>query len=139
MSKNTDPVFTKAPVIGLAEIDTANANRDGTGAIVEVVDGQTDGVRIDQIEVKAEGDTAVGMVRLFLSFDSGVTWSLWREVPVADITPSASIETFRAVIDLTTVLNDPPLNLADATVRLGAATEIGDDFQVFARGGSFAA
>ncbi len=139
MSKNTDPVFTKSPVIGLAEIDTANANRDGTGAIVEVVDGQTDGVRIDQIEVKAQDGTAVGMVRLFLSFDSGVTWSLWREVPVADVTPSATIQAFRGVLDLTTVLNDPPLNLPDATVRLGASTENAEDFNVFARGGSFAA
>ncbi len=139
MSKNTDPVFTKSPVIGLAEIDTANANLNGTGAIEEVVDGQSDGIRIDQIEVKAREATTAGMVRLFLSFDSGVTWTLWREVPVADVTPSGTIQAFRGVLDLTTVLNDPPLNLPDATVRLGAATENAEEFNVYARGGSFAA
>ena len=139
MSKNTDPVFTKSPVIGQAAISAANPNLDGTGTIVEVVDGQTDGVRIDQIEVKAEVTTSLGMVRLFLSFDSGATWDLWREIPVAAIAPDASTESFRGFIDLTTVLNDPPLNLPDATVRLGAATENAEAFNVFARGGSFAA
>ena len=88
MSKNTEPIFTKSPVIGQAAISAANPNTDGTGTIVEVVDGQTDGIRIDQIEVKAEGVTTLGMVRLFLSFDSGVTWELWREVGVAPVCPS---------------------------------------------------
>ena len=139
MSKNTEPVFTKSPVIGQAAISAANANLDGTGTIVEVVDGQTDGVRIDQIEIKADVATTVGMVRLFLSFDSGVTWHLWREVGVAPVTPAAGLQAFSDVINLTTTLDDPPLNLADATVRLGAATENAESFNVFARGGSFAA
>jgi hypothetical protein len=139
MSKNTDPVFTKSPVIGIAEISAANANRDGTGTIVAVVDGNTDGVRIDQIEVKAEAVTTLGMVRLFISLDSGGTWDLWREVPVLAITPDGVTVAFGAIIDLTTVLNDPPLNLADATVVLGASTENAEVFNVFARGGSYAA
>jgi hypothetical protein len=76
MAKNEVPVFTKSPVIGQAEVSAANPNRDGTGTIVSVVDGLTEGVRIDQIEVKAEATTTAGMVRLFLSFDSGATWNL---------------------------------------------------------------
>ena len=139
MSKNTDPVFTKSPVIAQAEISAANALLDGTGTIVAVVDGLTDGVRIDQVEVKALGTTTLGMVRLFLSLDSGVTWDLWREILVDAITPGGNVEAFSAMIDLTTVLNDPPLSLADATVQLGAATENAETFNVFARGGSFAA
>jgi hypothetical protein len=139
MSKNTDPVFTKSPVIGIAAISAANPNLDGTGTIVSVVDGLTDGVRIDQIEVKAEATTTLGMIRLFISLDSGGTWDLWREIPVTAITPSGSVESFSAMVDLTTVLNDPPLNLADATVALGASTEQAEVFNVFARGGSYAA
>jgi hypothetical protein len=139
MSKNTDPVFTKSPVIGIAAISAANPNRDGTGTIVAVVDGDTDGVRIDQIEVKAEATTTLGMIRLFISLDSGGTWDLWRELPVSAITPDGVTVAFGALIDLTTVLNDPPLNLADATVVLGAATEEAEVFNVFARGGSYAA
>lgn len=139
MSKNTDPIFTKAPIIGQAEISVANTNRDGTGTIVSVQSGLTDGVRIDQIEVKAEGTTTAGIVRLFISFDSGTTWHLWREIVVTALTPSATVLAFSAKIDLTTVLNDPPLNLADSTVVLGAAPEKAETFNVFARGGSFAA
>lgn len=139
MSKNTDPVFTKSPVIGIAAISAANPNLDGTGTIVAVVDGETDGVRIDQIEVKAEATTTLGMIRLFISLDSGGTWDLWREILVAAIVPGGNVESFSAMLDLTTVLNDPPLNLADATVVLGAATEEAEVFNVFARGGSYAA
>jgi hypothetical protein len=43
------------------------------------------------------------------------------------------------VIDLTVNLDDVPLNLPDSTVVLGAATENAEVFNVFARGGSFAA
>lgn len=139
MAKNTEPVFTKTPVIGQAQISAANPNRDGTGTIVSVVTGLTEGVRIDQIEMKAEATTTAGVIRLFLSFDSGGTWNLWREILVTAITPSGVAASFREVIDLTTILNDPPLNLADATVELGAATENAEVFNVFARGGSFAA
>jgi hypothetical protein len=139
MAKNTEPIFTKSPVIGLAEISAANPNLDGTGTIVEVVDGQTEGVRIDQIEVKATVTTTSGVVRLFLSFDSGVTWVLWREVSVSPVIPSAVLPAFRGVIDLSTTLDDPPLNLLDATVRLGASTERAEAFNVYARGGDFAA
>jgi hypothetical protein len=139
MAKNTEPVFTKSAVLGLAEISAANPNRDGTGTIVEVLDGLTEGVRIDQIEIKAIATTTLGMIRLFLSFDSGVTWVLWREEGVIAAVPSAVLQAFRTVINLTTALDDPPLNLADATVRLGASTEQAEAFNVYARGGSFAA
>ena len=138
MSKNIDPIFTKTPVIGQAAISAANTNLDGTGTIVAVQDGETEGVRIDQIEVKAEGTTTAGMVRLFLSFDGGTTWELWREISVDAITPDATTKAFRGFIDLTTVLNDPPLNLADTQMVLGAATHNAEAFNVFARGGSFA-
>jgi len=139
MSKNTDPIFTKAPVIGQGQISAANTNRDGTGTIVTIQGGETDGVRIDQIEIKAEATTTVGMVRLFISFDTGATWNLWREIAVTAITPSAIVKAFVAKIDLTTTLNDPPLSLAGAAVVLGASTEKAEVFNVFARGGSFAA
>ncbi len=139
MAKNEVPVFTRSPVIGQAAISAANPNRDGTGTIVSVVNGQAEGVRVDQIEIKAEAATTAGMIRLFISLDSGSTWDLWREVSVTAITPSDVAQTFRAVINLTTVLNDPPLSLAGTLVQLGAATEQAEVFNVFARGGSFEA
>jgi hypothetical protein len=139
MAKNTEPVFTKSPVLGQAAISAANTNIDGSGTIVAVVDGGVDGIRIDQIEAKAEVATTAGMVRLFLSIDSGTTWELWREIDVAALTPSATVQAFVAALNLSVALDDPPLLLADATMVLGASTNNAEAFNVFARGGSFTA
>lgn len=139
MPKNEQPIFPRAPVIGVALIDTANPNLDGTGAIVDVVAGGADGTRIDSLRVKAIGTTTAGMVRLFLSTDNGVTYQLWREIPVAAITPSATVAAFEEDI----LLDDPgtskPLLLPSADYILAAATENAEDFQVFAHGQSLAA
>lgn len=139
MAKNEQPIFTRTPVIGRAAISAANPNRDGTGTIVSVQSGLTDGVRLDQIEIRATATTTAGMVRLFLSSDGGTTWFLWREVPVTAVTPSATVEAFSDQINLQNSLDDPPLNLADSQNVLGAATHNAETFNVFARGGSYAA
>jgi hypothetical protein len=141
MAKNEVPVFTRSPVIGWVQIAIANPNINGTGTILTVLNGGVDGNRLDQIEVKAEGVTRAGMIRLYISFDTGTTWSLWREIAVTAITPSATVKAFRAVIDLTVAQDDLPLSLPDDQTWLGVSTEFGapDSFQVFARGGSFSA
>lgn len=138
MAKNFAPIFTKAPVLAIAEVSTANANLDGTGTIASVVDGGQEGVEIRQISVKAEGTTTQGKIRLFLSTDAGVTWELWREIDVPPITPSASINAFQANLDLEgTALGT--LKLPDTNAVLGAATHNAETFNVFARGGSYEA
>ena len=139
MAKNEQPVFTRAPIVGMGTVSVANANRDGTGTIVSIVDGGTDGIRIDQIEIKAIVTTTAGMIRLFISEDAGVTWELWREVEVTAVTPTASVQAFSARVDLTTALNDVPLMLPGTSHVLGAATNNAEEMNIFARGGSFAA
>lgn len=139
MAKNEEPIFTRTPVLGQAEISTANTNLDGTGTIVAVVNGGTDGVRVDHIEVKAEGTTTAGMVRLFLSFDGGTTWHLWREIDVTALTPGATQQSFRDEIIMDISLSDTPLLLENTNMVLGAAPHNAETFNVFARGGSFAA
>lgn len=138
MAKNEQPIFTRAPILAHATISAANTNLDGTGTIVSVVDGGAEGVLIEQISVKAEQTTTQGKVRLFLSVDAGVTWELWREIDVPPVTPSASVNAFQANLDLVgTALGQ--LKLADTNHVLGAATENAETFNVFARGGSYAA
>lgn len=93
---------------------------------------------IEQISVKAEVTTTQGKIRLFLSEDAGVTWELWREIDVPPVTPSASVNSFQANLDLVnTALG--ALKLADTNHVLGAATHNAEAFNVFARGGSYAA
>lgn len=131
MAKNENPIFTKAPVIGMAEVSAANANLDGTGTIVSIGDGGVEGVRLDIFEARAIVATTAGMLRLFLSMDSGVTWELWMEIPVLAVTPGAAVEAFEAEVVFT-----KPLNLPDSTWELGVATENAEAQNVFIRGGS---
>jgi hypothetical protein len=142
MAKNEVPIFTRSPLIGHAEISIANPNRNGSGTIVPVVNGMTDGVRIDQIEFKADDVTTAGMVRLFISFNTGATWFLWREFAVQAITPSGTVLSWEDVCNMvagSAADPDPPLSLMDSDTWLGAAPHNAEVFQVFARGGSFAA
>ena len=131
MAKNENPIFTKAPVIGMAEVSVANALLDGTGTIVSIIDGGVEGVRLDIFEARAIVATTAGMLRLFLSSDSGATWELWMEIPVTAITPSATVEAFEAE-----VIFAKPLNLPDSTWELGVSTEQAEAQNVFVRGGS---
>jgi len=131
MAKNENPIFTKAPVIGMAEVSAANPNLDGTGTIVSIVDGGVEGVRLDIFESRAIVATTAGMLRLFLSEDSGSTWELWMEIPVTAITPSDTVEAFSSEVIFT-----KPLNLPGLVWELGVATEQAEAQNVFIRGGS---
>ena len=129
-SPNQVPVHVKDPVIGMARVDTANANLDGTGTIAALVSGSTYGTRITLIEIRAAETTTAGMIRFFLN--DGVDTRLWREEPVSAVTPSGTVEAFSAQIDLSSA----PLILPTGW-GLGVSTENSEDFNVFAHGGSF--
>lgn len=134
MAKNEQPIFTKAPVIMMGAVTVANANLDGTGAIVSLGNGGADGARLDVVEVKAEVTTTAGMVRIFLSDDSGVTWELFAEIPVEAIVPAAAVEAFSAEL-----IFSKPLNLPDTLWEIGASTENAEAMNVYVRGGSLSA
>ena len=127
---NTSPIFVVSHVIAQAAISAANTNLDGTGTIVTVATGATDGTRIDQITIKAEVATTAGMVRLFI--DDGGGLELWREEAVSVTTPTATVKSFAVTIDLTST----PLILP-STYILAASTEKAEAFNVFAFGASF--
>lgn len=72
-----------------AQISTANTNRNGTGTIVSVMTGATNGTRIDDIYIVATGTTTAGVVRLFISDGSNIR--LWQEILVSAVTPSTTV------------------------------------------------
>lgn len=55
----------------MADISTANPNLDGTGTLAYVAEGAKDGTRVNSLSIKAQGDTANGMIRLFIKDDVG--------------------------------------------------------------------
>ena len=120
----TTPRFAANSGAGL--ISTANAKRDGTGAIVTILSGDqgTQGTNIDTITIKAIGTTTQGTVRLFLS--NGTAFFLLQEIQIPAVVPSAVIPAFS--ITLPVDIDMPPAWM------LGAATENAESFNVIARG-----
>lgn len=133
----TDPNFASIPLSGLAQISTANTNRDGTGTLGTVVTAGANGSRIEEIVIEATGNTAVGVVRLYLN--DGTNTRLWLEVLVSAITPSTTIKPFRwsSREQSSDLRPDLPLFVLPTGWSLRASTEAANTFNVFAFGGSF--
>lgn len=127
----SEPQFVASAVIGIGAISTANTNRDGSGTIVDIVTGATNGTRISKITVNATVTTTAGMVRLFI-YD-GSTYFLYREILVPAITVSASVAGFSYVLEL---LGERALILPN-NWKLSASTHNAHTFHVTAEGGNF--
>ena len=125
----TNPTYAANPrVIDSATVSAANTNRDGTGTIVSIASGSTAGLKITSVVAQATVTTTNGMIRLFISTDSGSTWTLFDEIPVGAVTVSASANAYRGVKSY----ND--LVLFGSAVRLGASTHNAENFRVYALG-----
>jgi hypothetical protein len=114
----------------IAQISTANTNRNGTGTIGTVFTGGSSGSRIDDISIVATGTTTAGVVRLFLN--DGTTSYLWQEILVSAITPSTTVQVFSF-----TLLNQA-LILASSSWSLRASTNNAETFNILVtRAGDF--
>lgn len=100
----TTAQFTAQPTVDVAQVSTANTNRDGTGTIVTVATGPSAtaangvGKRIMRVTVAATGTTTAGVIRFYISTDNGTTNRLICERLVTAITPSTSVAIFRSEI-----------------------------------------
>jgi len=114
----------------IAQISTANTNRNGTGTIGTVFTAAAGGSRIDDITIAATGTTTAGVVRLFIN--DGTTSYLWQEILVTAITPSTTVQVFSF-----TLLNQALL-LQNASWSLRASTNNAETFNVIVtRAGDF--
>ena len=114
----------------IAQISTANTNRNGTGTIATVITGAATGTRVDDITITATGTTTAGVVRLFVN--DGTTSYLWQEILVPAITPSTTVQVF------TFTLLNQALLLASASWSLRASTNNAETFNVIVtRAGDF--
>lgn len=109
---------------GIAVISTANSNLDGTGTLVNVITGASNGTLIKTVRIKARVNTTQGMVRLFL-YD-GTNTKLLEEVEIPAVTKSASDPAFEKVIPLYFTLKSGWI--------LKASTEKAETFNVIAEG-----
>lgn len=104
-----------------ATVSTANTATNGTGTIVDLVSGSTNGTRIDHIVVEAVGSTTAGMIRFF-TYNGGV-WRLIKEIAVPLTTAAAT------TLKWTAVLNMPALYVGN-NQKLGVATNNAETFTV---------
>lgn len=113
---------------GIAIATTANSNLDGTGTLYDLITGASNGTLVKRIIIKAQGSTALGMVRIF--FKAGASTWLMQEVTVPNITQAATDQTFIAVLD-------EPFYL-ESTYLLRVTTQWSNTFIVSAEGLDFA-
>lgn len=125
----TTPNFTSTSRLATASVSAANTNRDGTGTIVTVLTGVAAGTKVFEVDVQMTVTSTAGMVRLFLSSDSGATWKLFDEVAIAAATASASVKATRVATQYTNLI------LPSASWVLGAATHNAEASVVTALGG----
>lgn len=130
------PNFASTPRANQSQISTANTARDGSGTLVDIVVAGASGTRIDQIKIKATGTTTAGMIRLFIS--DGTTNRLWKEIAVAAITPSGTVQSWESNdADLRTPAGDgTPLLALPSGYRLKAAPHNAETFNVLVTSGA---
>lgn len=73
MAANLDPIFPLTPFISFGSVTTANTAKDGTGTVVTVATGTTNGSKIDQIKVRAKGTNVATVLRFFINNGSDQT------------------------------------------------------------------
>lgn len=95
MPANTSPIFVLSPNYGRARINAANTASDGSGALVDLITGSTNGTRVDSITVTNSQITYAAssamVVRVFITDASGLTPRLLQEMSLPAATRSASV------------------------------------------------
>ena len=94
MPANTSPIFILTPNVGTGRIAAANTASDGSGSLVQVLTGGTNGTRVDAVRFRNSQATAAAssaMVhRIFYSPPGGGSFRLIGEVATAAATRSTS-------------------------------------------------
>jgi len=83
------PSFTSTPRIGVGAVSAANTARDGSGTIVTIITGVSEGTKIFEVVTKATGDPADSVITLFLH--DGSNYFLFDEIDLGD--PAAASTT----------------------------------------------
>lgn len=125
---NTPSYAANPRSIDRGAVSAANTNRDGSGTIVSIATGSAAGFKINEVVAQATVTTTSGMVRLFISTDSGSNWDLFDEINIPAITVGAGTPAARGVATYKNLV------LTGTSNRLGASTHNAEAFEVYALG-----
>lgn len=107
MCQNTDcnDYSLVAANTGIATINAANPNLDGTGSITSIITGASNGTIVKSVTIKALQQVRTGMIRLFIGPDTSHA-TLYKEIPVPTTpeleqtpTPGPILQTFEIKLD----------------------------------------
>lgn len=94
MAAATQPSFAIVPRAAVAAVSAANAARDGTGTIVDIMVGVAAGTKINEIAVQTTGDPADSILTLFLH--NGTAYFLFDEIDLNNpAAASATVSGYR--------------------------------------------
>lgn len=133
MSANTTPIFPSAPVVGIATLVSATAittetNITGTTGLVQLTATSTNGTRVDNITVRAQGTTVASKLDIWLY--NGTTSYLLDEIDIAALTPSTILDTVFVSKGYTNLVLPP-------TYQLYISQTVQTNVNVFAFGGVY--
>lgn len=114
-----------SPNTGTAKISTANSNLNGTGTIVDIMTGASNGTVVRSLIIKSQVQNAQGMVRLFVK-PGGGSYNLIQEVMIPATNPTGQVQSFSATIDSV-------ISLSFGEV-LAASTQNAETFSILANG-----
>lgn len=115
--------------IGNGQVSAANAARDGSGTIVDILIASAMGTEVELVRVQAAGTTTVGVVRIWIH--NGAAYRLYKELLVEARTPSSSVEAFSIEFVPTRRMALP------VGYKLAASTHNAEAFNVFVQGGDY--
>ena len=137
----TTAQFVAAPIIDIAQVTTANANRNGTGTTVLMCSGPTFqagpgiGKRITRGVIEGITANSAGVVRFYLSKDSGTSKSLYLEKSVTSTAFSSNSPGFRSDIPELIGLVLPGASGAELS-QIYASTQNTDTFNIIIESGT---
>lgn len=100
----TNAQYTAQPILEYAQVTTADTSRTSPTNTVEITAGPNVspgsgvGKRIFRVTVQSTATTTAGVIRFFLSLDSGTTDRLICEKIVPAVTPSTSVAAWRTEV-----------------------------------------
>lgn len=134
----TTAQYTAAPILEIAQVTTADTSRTAPTNSVEICAGPNQtagngiGKRILRVTIMATGTTTAGVIRFFLSTNSGTDKRLITEKIVTAVTPSTTIPAYR--MDVSELVG---LVLPGGTAnKIYATTNNSETFNIFVESGT---
>lgn len=135
MAANTAPIFTIVPFAKWGTVATANTAMDGTGTVVEIFEGGTEGSFLEKILLRAMGTNVATVARIWLN-NGSTNATAANNTMVAEITlPATTASANSKLADNEILMNMPIPPSYKVYVTIGTTVAAG--YHVTGVGGKY--